>query len=44
MRNECKQDEPRKKALIIGGLAHFIHDGFTDMLYIFSQSGEPIFR
>jgi FSR family fosmidomycin resistance protein-like MFS transporter len=22
-------------ALLIGGLAHFIHDGFTDMLYVF---------
>lgn len=25
----------RKKALLTGSLAHFIHDGFTDMLYIF---------
>lgn len=24
-----------KKALLTGSLAHFIHDGFTDMLYIF---------
>lgn len=24
-----------KKALRTGGLAHFVHDGFTDMLYIF---------
>ncbi|WP_371372757.1 MFS transporter [Sporomusa aerivorans] len=23
------------KTLLIGGLAHFIHDGFTDMLYVF---------
>lgn len=23
------------KALLTGGLAHFIHDGFTDMLYVF---------
>ena len=23
------------KALLIGGIAHFIHDGFTDMLYVF---------
>lgn len=25
----------KKKALLTGGLAHFIHDGFSDMLYVF---------
>lgn len=24
-----------RKALLLGGLAHIIHDGFTDMLYVF---------
>ncbi|GBG56959.1 MFS transporter [Sporomusaceae bacterium FL31] len=24
-----------RNALLVGGLAHFIHDGFTDMLYVF---------
>ena len=38
---DCKvtsnaQDErPNWKALLIGSIAHFIHDGFTDMLYVF---------
>lgn len=30
-----KQVETNKKALLTGSLAHFIQDGFTDMLYIF---------
>lgn len=33
--SDGRQDEPRRKSLLAGGLAHFIHDGFTDMLYIF---------
>lgn len=41
MNKDCKvtintQDErPKWKALLTGSLAHFIHDGFTDMLYVF---------
>ena len=27
--------QPKCKALLTGSLAHFIHDGFTDMLYVF---------
>lgn len=30
-----KQVETNKKSLITGSLAHFIQDGFTDMLYVF---------
>lgn len=30
-----KQVETNKKALLTGSLAHFIQDGFTDMLYVF---------
>jgi FSR family fosmidomycin resistance protein-like MFS transporter len=41
VKKNCKvtinaQDErPKWKALLTGSLAHFIHDGFTDMLYVF---------
>jgi len=28
-------ERPNWKALLTGSLAHFIHDGFTDMLYVF---------
>lgn len=30
-----QQNDRQRKALITGGLAHLIHDGFTDMLYVF---------
>jgi MFS transporter, FSR family, fosmidomycin resistance protein len=29
------KEQPRQRALLTGSIAHFIHDGFTDMLYIF---------
>jgi len=32
---EDKKDNTRRRALVTGGLAHMIHDGFTDMLYVF---------
>jgi FSR family fosmidomycin resistance protein-like MFS transporter len=30
-----EKNKNRRKALLTGGLAHVIHDGFTDMLYVF---------
>ncbi len=30
-----QKEEPKWQALLTGNLAHFIHDGFTDMLYLF---------
>lgn len=33
--DSTQQKDRQQKALITGGLAHLIHDGFTDMLYIF---------
>lgn len=36
MQRSCnEQKTTRRNALFIGGLAHLIHDGFTDMLYVF---------
>ena len=31
----AQKEQPKRRALLIGSLAHFIHDGFTDMLYVF---------
>ena len=31
----AQKEQPKQKALLTGSLAHFIHDGFTDMLYVF---------
>ncbi len=31
----AQKEQPKRKALLTGSLAHFIHDGFTDMLYVF---------
>ena len=30
-----QKEQPKWQALLTGKLAHFIHDGFTDMLYLF---------
>lgn len=30
-----QKEQPKWQALLTGNLAHFIHDGFTDMLYLF---------
>jgi len=35
MSNYTPQNNRQLKALMAGGLAHLIHDGFTDMLYVF---------
>jgi MFS family permease len=33
--SNAQNERPNWKALLTGSLAHFIHDGFTDMLYVF---------
>ncbi len=33
--NNAQDERPNWKILLTGSLAHFIHDGFTDMLYVF---------
>ncbi|KYZ77832.1 hypothetical protein AXX12_17370 [Anaerosporomusa subterranea] len=34
-KSACIHSPAQRRALLTGGVAHFIHDGFTDMLYIF---------
>ncbi|WP_199242448.1 MFS transporter [Desulfosporosinus fructosivorans] len=38
-----QQNDRQQKALITGRLAHLIHDGFTDMLYVFFPIWQGVF-